>query len=113
MPLYSVTFDGTSTFIEAESFVAALSAWREWGRIEWGSGYDGAEEPESVNLVSDEPVFRLGGATDSSERVYVRELEEIPVNGATTVDTQPEKLVPLYLDCELARYFYYADDAPK
>lgn len=58
MKLYQIMFDGEARFVEAESFAAAIEVWKQVKAIEWGEDYDGTEEPESVSLMSDEPVLR-------------------------------------------------------
>lgn len=56
--LYLVLFDGQERYVEAPSFAEAVLAWRAAIAVEWGADYDGTEEPESVVLMSDEPVIR-------------------------------------------------------
>lgn len=58
MKLYHVQFDGTSFWIEAQSFADAVGLWKAHVFGLWESDYDGTEEPESVHLVHDEPVIR-------------------------------------------------------
>jgi len=58
MKLYCIQFDNQPRYVEAESFAKAVEAWRRWAAKEWGEDYDGTEEPESVALISDEPVIR-------------------------------------------------------
>lgn len=58
MKLYHVQFDGSSFWIEAESFAAAIEAWKAHVKVLWENDYDGTEEPESAHLVHDEPVIR-------------------------------------------------------
>jgi hypothetical protein len=52
MKLYHLQADGESFWVEAESFTAAIAAWRAYVH------YQANEEPDSVQLVHDEPVIR-------------------------------------------------------
>lgn len=62
MNLYRVLFDGQEFYVEAESFAVAVSLWTGHVRDIWGSDFDGTEQPESVQLMHDEPVIRAKGA---------------------------------------------------
>lgn len=58
MKLYQILFDGSHRWVEAESFGKAVAKWLQAMKTEWGSDWEGNEEPESVTLVHDEPVIR-------------------------------------------------------
>ena len=58
MSLYLVQFDGETYPVEAESMVAAIGAWKAWGRNYWAGEWDDTEEPESCALVSELLVIR-------------------------------------------------------
>lgn len=78
--LYRVTFDGQDRYVEAPDFPRAIEAWKAWGKAEWKEDYDGTEEPESVALVSDDPVIRLTFSEYSvgtSDRVDTRDYTEV------------------------------------
>lgn len=64
MSLYQVQFDGEQYFVEAESFAAAIEAWKDDWRQE--GEYDD-EEPESVALLSDKHVIRAASPTPEAE----------------------------------------------
>ncbi len=57
MKLYHVQYDSVSYWVEAASFAAAVEQWKRYVAQEWGTDYDGTEEPESVALIHDEPVI--------------------------------------------------------
>lgn len=61
MRLYRVLFDGQWVYVEARSFLGAMVAWRGWAQKEWGEDFTGEEEPESLELVHDGPVYREVG----------------------------------------------------
>ena len=58
MNLYHVQFEGTSYWIEARDFHGAINAWTAHVAKEWGTDFDGTEQPESVALVHDSGVIR-------------------------------------------------------
>ena len=68
MSLYKVTFDGEDAFVEAPCFTDAIVTWRnfllaEWRRTGDFSPEDVSVEPESVVLVTNEPVQRFAWLT--------------------------------------------------
>ena len=58
MNLYHIQYDGQPFYVEAPSLGAAVLAWRDHVKAEWGSDYDGTEEPESIALIHHQPVIR-------------------------------------------------------
>lgn len=59
MKLYRVTFDGSDDYVEAESFGDAIKIWRaHLFSSNLPGDFEDDVEPESVALVSDEPVLR-------------------------------------------------------
>ncbi len=56
MRLYRILFDGEREHVEAPTFGEAIDLWRAHGVT--AHDVDGSEEPESVELVDDEPVIR-------------------------------------------------------
>ena len=58
MRLYKILYDGEQYFVEAISFPQAIDVWKRHVKDAWGADYDGTEEPESVELLSEEPVLR-------------------------------------------------------
>lgn len=58
MKLYRIQFDSISYFVEAADLGQAVAAWREHVKVEWGTDYEGTEEPQSIELIHDEPVIR-------------------------------------------------------
>lgn len=62
MKVYIIRFDGGASIVEAETFGAAVESWRAVKRVEWGTDFEETDEPESVELIHDEPVIRAEGA---------------------------------------------------
>lgn len=61
MSVYLVKFDGGSRIVEAESFGAAVRLWNGAMLKEFGgedSGWTEEDQPESVELLDEEPVIR-------------------------------------------------------
>ncbi len=57
MSLYNVQYDGESYYVESPSFQGAISEWQRHCKDE-DILVDNDIEPESVHLISDEPVIR-------------------------------------------------------
>ena len=56
MKLYKIDFDGESDYVEAESFTAAITIWRDYNvRV---NDMDADAEPDSVTLMHDGPALR-------------------------------------------------------
>lgn len=58
MSLYHVQFDGESWWVEAPDYGVAVRIWREYITADWNVANDETEEPESVTLISTQPVIR-------------------------------------------------------
>lgn len=58
MCLYMVQWDSVRWYIEAPGFAEAIQTWHRVVKEQWGSDYEGTEQPEQVVLVHDEGVFR-------------------------------------------------------
>ena len=59
MKLYCVQFDGQPDFVEAENFGVAIAIWRKHLIAQNEPGdFDDDVEPESLSVVSEEPVLR-------------------------------------------------------
>lgn len=58
MKLYRVTFDNQPDYVEAASFGHALLIWREHVIADNPGDFDATVEPESLELVHDQPVWR-------------------------------------------------------
>ena len=56
MKLYRIDFDGESDYVEAESFSAAITIWRDYNVSV--NDMDADAEPESVTLTHDGPALR-------------------------------------------------------
>jgi hypothetical protein len=56
--LYLIQFDHQDYYVEAPSMGCAIEAWKAHVQVEWGSDWDGTEEPDSCALVHDEAVIR-------------------------------------------------------
>jgi hypothetical protein len=63
MNLYRVVYDSGSYFVEAPSFGKAIEAWQAWAAKNWeDDGWEGTEQPESVELIdSEHRVIRVKG----------------------------------------------------
>jgi hypothetical protein len=72
MSVYKVmTEDHDIVHIEAENFSRALVVWHAWARAEWGEDYSETDQPASMELISDEIVWR-DGAMDTDEKEMER-----------------------------------------
>lgn len=91
MNLYLVQFDGQSWYVEAPNFAAAIEAWKKRVEVEWGSDYDGTEQPCSVALVQDEPVVRQAAATDRHVEEIIRKHRERAAKGLAKYGTTLER----------------------
>ncbi len=60
MRLYKVTFDNQPEFVEAPDFGSAVLIWREHLMATNPGDFDGTENPESLELISESPVIRGG-----------------------------------------------------
>lgn len=82
MPVYLIRFDGQDRPVEARSMTAAIAAWKRAMETEWGEDFDGTEEPEACQLVSDEavihdaPIVCLCGSTRFFETFQEASLRE-------------------------------------
>lgn len=56
--LYQIQFDGEQWWVEAPTFAAAIQTWNRVVKAEWGDDYRGDEQPESVALITTDPVHR-------------------------------------------------------
>lgn len=57
MNLYRILYDVSPKYVQAEDFAAAVQAWKEHVKELWGDEYEGNEQPESVELIHNEPVI--------------------------------------------------------
>jgi len=55
MSLYLLLYEEESFYVEADTLVQALNAWRAYLQKDYGTG---KEEPVSITCVQNEPVIR-------------------------------------------------------
>lgn len=53
MRVYQILFDGSSFFLEAESFGAAVTRWKIWMKNEYKEDYKDDWEPQEIILICD------------------------------------------------------------
>lgn len=58
MSVYRITYDDQARIVEAADFGDAVKKWLEGMKEPWGDDWIGTEQPESVLLISEEPVIR-------------------------------------------------------
>lgn len=84
-----------------------------WSYVGLRMGYSGTDRGPVLELEPSDEAAALTGYhryDGTSERIYVEDFEELPVYGGEE-GVEPFAIAPLYLDCELGRYFYYEQEA--
>ena len=61
--------DGSTTIVEAPGFGEAIDLWRQHSAKKWGDDYEGDEQPQSVEMINDEPVVRDSDAINALARL--------------------------------------------
>lgn len=66
MRVYHIQAEGDARIVEAEGYGAAVAAWQAAMIREFGDDWESAD-PESVSLMSDEPVIRAASVPAAEE----------------------------------------------